>query len=120
MDSFIGLSTKIVRLRFEQIPVDLLLDLAVAFVGHSESFVRAAAVELLFELLKLEPQLQQTKFSVDKFLWDVFLFETEAIVRRICSKMMIGFDISSPGLRKIMTLALFDLDWEVKEEVSMV
>ena len=118
LDSFIGLSTKIVRLRFEQIPVDLLFDFAVDHFEHSESFVRASAAELLFELLKFEQNLLRTKFNVDKFLCDVFLFETEAIVRRICSKMMIGLESSSPGVRKIMTRALFDLDWEVKEEVS--
>jgi hypothetical protein len=116
LDSFINLSTEIVRRRFEQIPVDLLFSFAHKHVEHSNSFIRASTVQLMFELLNFDEVLKE-KFDVENFVGDIFLFETEAIVRRVCSKSVIRFGAKNFEIRRIMIRALWDLDWEVKEEV---
>ena len=128
LDSFFGLSTKIVRHRLEEIPFDLLLNFVRKNFENSNSFIRAASVELLFELLswadekhrKSFDEKHRKLFDVESFVENLFLFETEAIVRRICSKMMVKFDGGgkSPKIRRMLLRALRDLDWEVKEQVS--
>ena len=85
-------------------------------VEHSDSFIRASATELLFELLFFDQNLRH-QFAFENFVRNIFLFETEAIVRRLCAKMLIKFGAENPEIRKLMIGALLDLDWEVKEEV---
>ena len=118
MDSFLDLSCTIVRLRLEQIPFEHLLNFAKMKVKDSNSFIRASSTKFIFELLSTFQENQQL-FNVEEFLENVFLFETEAIVRRTCSKMLIQFEgiRKSPKIRRLMLRALGDLDWEVKEEV---
>ena len=121
LDSFFGLATNIVRHRLEEIPFDLLLNFVRKNIENSNSFIRVASVELLFELLSGTDEKCRKTFDAESFIENLFLFETEAIVRRTCSKMMIKFDGDgkSSNIRRIMLRGLRDLDWEVKEQVRM-
>ena len=86
-------------------------------MNHSESFVRASALEVYFETLALKGALPcpEMETNVEK----VFRLETEAVVRRKCSILVQKFDKDgrSSNMRSVMLHGLNDFDWEVKEEV---
>jgi len=118
LDSFLNVCSTIVRHRLEQIRVEHLITFATETVKSSNSFIRASATELLVELLCYDNKSKKL-FDIEQFTWNVFKFETEAIVRRTCAKMLIKFDGKgdSSKIRTMMLQALGDLDWEVKEQV---
>lgn len=97
--------------------MDYLTTYAKEMIEHSNSFIRAAAIELYFELFFYNET--QNMSDLESIFQNVFFFETEAIVRRNCSKIAQKFDKlgSSSKIRTILLRALHDLDWEVKEEV---
>ncbi len=120
LDSFLGLCSTIVRRRLEHIHVEHLINFATESVKSSNSFIRASATEFLFELVCYEVNSKEF-FNIEQFTSDVLKFETEAIVRRTCAKMLIKYDGKgeSATVRRMMLQALGDLDWEVKEQVKL-
>ena len=120
LDSFLSVCSTIVRHRLEQIQVQHLITFASETVKSSNSFIRASATEFLFELVCYDNKSKEL-FDIEEFVSNVFRFETEAIVRRTCAKMLIKFDGKgeSGKVRTMMLQALADLDWEVKEQVLL-
>jgi hypothetical protein len=117
MDSFLLVLITLIRRVPDKIPIDFLLNFSKQTLAHNESFVRASALEVYFETLRLKEDLPS--YEMETYVEKVFRLETEAVVRRKCATLVQKFDNQgkSSNIRSVMLHGLNDFDWEVKEEV---